>query len=72
VVVSIQNGYLDPSNNASQLASIQAELEAAQITFQLTNYGKTLHAFTEPDLAPWTSATTGPQAYTEYSDIMSW
>jgi len=72
VVVSIQNGYLDPSNNASQLASIQAELEAAQITYQFTNYGKTVHAFTEPNLAPWTPATTGTQAYSRYSDVASW
>ena len=39
IAVVMNNGYLDPSNNASQLASIQAELEAAVMTFQLTNYG---------------------------------
>lgn len=72
VVVNMHNGYLDPSNNASQLASIQAELQSAQMTWQLTNYGNTVHAFTEPDLAPWSPSTTGSQAYSKYTDIMSW
>ena len=40
LTVAIQNGYLDPSNNASQLAAIQAELQNAQVPFYLTNYGE--------------------------------
>lgn len=45
IAVVMNNGYLDPSNNASQLASIQAELEAAVMTFQLTNYGEAILSY---------------------------
>jgi dienelactone hydrolase len=72
LTVVIQNGYIDPSNNASQLASLQEELQRALVPFYLTNYGETVHAFTEPDLAVWTPATQGTQAYTKLADIVSW
>lgn len=51
LTVVIQNGYIDPSNNASQLASLQEELQRALVPFYLTNYGET-RACTDLEFVP--------------------
>jgi dienelactone hydrolase len=66
--VLVLNGADDPWVTADHVASFQREMTAAGADWQLHNYGRTLHAFTNP-------AADSPEAgaqYSESADRRSW
>lgn len=66
--VSIQNGYADPLLSARDIAQVQAELAAANVTWDFVQYSNTLHAFTNPSNVPGSASS----AYNRVADVTSW
>ena len=67
---SFQQGYLDPTNTRAQIASLQDELEAANVTWEFTEYSYTVHAFTEPDLPLLTPATESTATMVRFQTLL--
>ncbi|KAK9839169.1 hypothetical protein WJX74_010891 [Apatococcus lobatus] len=61
-------GFDDSASLATRDQFMQS-LEAANVTFEFTQFGKTVHAFTEPNLIG--SSASASTAYNQVADLMS-
>lgn len=68
--VSVQHGYNDPAPGDNQTAVFKAQAEAANVTWEWTDYGKTAHGFTLPHAIG--NLTTPTYGYSKDADVRSW
>lgn len=66
--VAVFNGALDPNVPPAHIDALRAELTAGGSDWQITEFGKTYHAFTDPRAA---TPQTGRQ-YDPLADEISW
>eukprot|EP00884_Botryococcus_braunii_P019310 jgi/Botrbrau1/6062/Bobra.177_1s0002.1 len=72
IFVSVQNGYNDPGVSRAAVAGLASELEAANATWEITEYGNTVHSFTNPLTGRVNNVHGVRAAYTPSSDLRSW
>jgi dienelactone hydrolase len=65
IKISLHNGFLDPSVTGKP--EFIAEMNAANVTWEFTDYSQTLHSFTNPATMPSANA-----AYNLQADKRSW
>ena len=67
--VLVLHGSEDPYVPPEQVAAFEAEMNNAEVDWQLISYGNTVHSFTNPDAGHEPSAGV---AYSEKADRRSW
>jgi dienelactone hydrolase len=66
--VLVLHGHDDPMVSPAQVAAFQAEMTNADVDWQMHSYGKTMHSFTNPNVADKELGTV----YNAVADRRSW